>query len=69
MPPAIFELGYFLGKLGRERVCALYEDGVEIPSDYKGVVFVPLDSKGSWNLAVFKELKEAGFKIDLNKIL
>lgn len=65
----IFELGYFLGRLGRERVCALYEDGVEIPSDYKGVVFESLDSKGNWKFAITKELKEAGFKIDLNKIL
>jgi predicted nucleotide-binding protein len=39
----ILELGFFLGRLGRERVCALYEEGVEIPSDYDGVLFVPLD--------------------------
>ncbi|MFH1259507.1 MAG: nucleotide-binding protein, partial [Elusimicrobiota bacterium] len=32
----IFELGYFIGKLGRARVCALYEEGVEFPSDYEG---------------------------------
>ena len=33
----IFELGFFVGKLGRKNVCALYEDGVEIPSDFQGV--------------------------------
>ncbi|MCH7772051.1 MAG: nucleotide-binding protein, partial [Bacteroidetes bacterium] len=32
----ILEMGFFLGKLGRARVCALYEEGVEIPSDYQG---------------------------------
>ena len=36
----IFELGYFIGKLSRKRVCALYIDGVEIPSDYSGVLFI-----------------------------
>jgi predicted nucleotide-binding protein len=38
----IFELGFFIGKLGRDRVCALYEEGVEVPSDYQGVVFYPV---------------------------
>lgn len=65
----ILELGYFLGKLGREKVCALYEDGVEIPSDYQGVVFESLDKKGNWKFSVARELKEAGFDVDMNKIL
>ncbi len=29
----IFELGFFIGKLGRERVCALTKGDVEIPSE------------------------------------
>jgi predicted nucleotide-binding protein len=37
----ILELGFFLGKLGRMRVCALHQAGIEIPSDYSGVLFVP----------------------------
>jgi predicted nucleotide-binding protein len=37
----ILELGYFLGKLGRERVCCLYKNGVEIPSDINGVLYIP----------------------------
>jgi len=65
----IFELGYFIGTLGRERVFALYEEGVEIPSDYTGVIFELLDSKGNWKFAISKELKEVGFEIDLNEIL
>ena len=32
----IFELGFFIGKLGRNRVCALTSGEVEIPSDYSG---------------------------------
>lgn len=42
----IFETGYFIGKLGRERVIILFEDGVEKPSDYNGVVYISLS--GNW---------------------
>jgi hypothetical protein len=63
----IFEFGYFLGKLGRGRVCALYKEGVEIPSDYSGIVYIPMDSRGGWQLLVAKEIKQAGMEIDLNK--
>jgi len=65
----ILELGFFLGKLGRKRVCALYEEGVEIPSDYDGVIFVPLDKNGAWHLPLARELKAAGLSIDLNKAI
>src|ERR1700747_2078931 len=36
----ILELGYFIGKLGRNRVCALYEPDVEMPSDITGMGYV-----------------------------
>jgi len=64
----VMELGYFLGKLGRDRVCPLYEDTVELPSDYEGIVYIPLDSSGKWKIDIVKELKAAGFKVDANKI-
>jgi predicted nucleotide-binding protein len=63
----ILELGFFLGKLGRNRVCALHQEDVEIPSDYNGVLFLPLDRAGAWRLALARELKAAGLDIDLNK--
>jgi predicted nucleotide-binding protein len=62
----IFELGYFIGKLGRDHVTALYQSDVEIPSDYSGVAFVPLDTRGAWKFELAKELKNAGFDIDMN---
>jgi predicted nucleotide-binding protein len=65
----ILELGFFLGKLGRKRVCALYQHGVEIPSDYTGVVFVPLDVSGAWRLTLAREIKAAGLDVDLNKAM
>jgi len=62
----IFELGYFIGKLGRDRVTALYAPNVEIPSDYSGVLFTGKDDRGAWRLELARELKAAGFPIDLN---
>ena len=62
----IFELGFFAGKLGRDRVCALIKDEVEIPSDFYGVVYVPLDHSGGWKLKLASELKQAGFEVDTN---
>lgn len=64
----ILELGYFIGRLGRERVCALYEDGVELPSDYEGVVFVRIDPAGGWRFELARELRAAGIEVDLNAV-
>lgn len=65
----ILELGYFMGKLGREKVCALYSEGVEVPSDYHGVLYIQIDKNGTWKYRLVKELREAGFTIDANKII
>ena len=67
----IFELGYFIGKLGRDHVMALYEqvDELEIPSDYNGVLYVPFDAKGSWKFEIVKELNAVGISVDANKII
>ena len=65
----VFELGFFIGKLGRERVCVLYEQDVEIPSDYDGVVYVPKDERGAWKQDLAKELNAAGIPVDMNKMM
>lgn len=64
----VFELGYFIAKLGRQRVQALYAEGVELPSDYQGVLYTQLDNAGAWKLKLAKEMKAAGIDIDLNKL-
>ncbi len=38
----IFETGFFIGKLEKKNLIVLYKDGVEIPSDHSGVIFLPL---------------------------
>lgn len=64
----ILELGFFLGKIGRDKVCVLYKEGVEIPSDYQGVLYTVYDSRGAWRPKLADELKHAGFAVDLNKV-
>jgi predicted nucleotide-binding protein len=32
----VLEMGFFYGRLGRDHVAVLYEDGVELPSDTDG---------------------------------
>jgi len=70
----IFELGFFLGYLGRGRVCALMKEHekrgeIDAPTDYKGVLYIPLDEKGAWRIDLAKEMKSAGLPVDMNKIL
>ena len=65
----ILELGYFIAKLGRNKVMPLYEDGVELPSDISGVLYTKIDSSENWKFRVLKELKSAGFDVDANKVL
>lgn len=63
----LLELGYFIGRLGRSRVCALKRGEVEIPSDFAGMVWVQMDNGSGWKLALANELKAAGHHVDLNK--
>lgn len=65
----IMELGFFIGSLSRKRVCPLYTSGVELPSDMSGVVYTEIDKAGNWKIKLAKELKSAGYEIDVNKII
>lgn len=64
----LLELGYFLGYLGRDRVCALNRGQVEIPSDFAGVVWTSMNDEG-WKQALSRELQDAGYEIDWNKVM
>lgn len=67
----VFELGYFIGKLGRERVFPLYEtlENFEIHSDFAGVVLVPFDTKGTWKMDLGKELEALGVVVDWSRLM
>lgn len=65
----VFEHGYFVGKLGRNHVCCLYEEGVELPSDLNGIIYIPADKNLSWQTTIAKEMKAVGLAIDMNKLI
>ena len=64
----VFELGFFIGKLGRNKVVVLHKvvEHFEMLSDFQGVIFEPY--KDGWEFKVAKEIKAAGFDVDLNKL-
>ena len=65
----VFEFGYFLGRLGRSKVCCLYTGDVEMLSDWSGVLYIKADVEGAWKLSLAGELKAAGFDVDANRLL
>ncbi|MFL4399671.1 TIR domain-containing protein [Citrobacter portucalensis] len=65
----LLELGFFIGHLGRDKVCALKKGAVEIPSDFAGVVWEHMDDNNGWKQSFSRELEAAGYTIDWNKVM
>ena len=61
----VFEHGFLIGKLGRNRVSALVKDDIEKPGDISGVVYINYDG-ANWSIEIAKELRDQGYSIDLN---
>ncbi len=59
----IFELGYFIAHLGQSRVCALVTPGLETPSDFDGIVYIPMAEDSRWKCELKRELKAAGMPL------
>jgi predicted nucleotide-binding protein len=63
-PNVIFEFGYFVGKLGRSRVCCLYTGDVALPSDVGGMIYKKYThSVEEVAFGIIKDLKASGFQI------
>lgn len=65
----VFEFGYFIGLLNRDKTCALKKGGIEIPSDWHGIVYIDVDKDRNWNISLAKEFESAGLNVDFNKLL
>lgn len=65
-PNVIFEFGYFIGKLGRSRVCCLHKGNVSVPSDLNGLVYKKVEGAiESQGYSIIKELIAAGYRINM----
>jgi predicted nucleotide-binding protein len=62
----ILELGFFIAAIGRQRVAALHEAEVEIPSDIAGLLYTSLES--NWKHDLFREMRAAGISVDYNNV-
>lgn len=63
---AMFELGHFVGKLGKGHVCVLHMTDVNFPKNVPGVTVRPIVVKlEEASLSILKELKSVGIKINL----
>lgn len=65
----VFEHGYLIGKLGRDRVCALVKQDVDTPGDISGVVYKSMDTAGAWRTEILREMKNVGIAVDASKLL
>lgn len=65
----VFEHGYLIGKLGRQRVSAIVKGDIETPGDIAGVVYIKFDDANAWKVTLAKDMKGAGILVDLNKFL
>ena len=67
-PNVIFEFGYFVGKLGRSRVCCLHTGGVSLPSDVSGMIYKSYQSNiEEAGVSIMRDLKVAGYDISLDQ--
>jgi predicted nucleotide-binding protein len=65
----VLEIGYFIGRLGREKVRLLRKGDVVIPSDLQGILYEIYDEKGAWRINLLKELQAAGLPIDSKEVI
>jgi len=62
----IFEFGYFIAKLGRNKVCCLYKEGTSLPTDISGVAYKKIINKvEEVAFAIQKDLKAAGYNVNI----
>lgn len=63
----VFELGLFVGLLGRERVAALHTPSIELPTDFFRVAYIDLTY--SYQIELAKELNAAGIEAPVDRTL
>lgn len=64
-----FELGILVGRLGKDKVCGLVKEKLDILANYSGISYVLHDVAGAWKFMMIRQLKTAGFDVDANLAL
>lgn len=60
-PNVIFEFGYFVGRLGRNKVCCVYTGDVSLPSDVSAMIYKKyISSVEEVAYSITKDLKAVG---------
>ncbi len=63
---AMFEIGHFVGKLGKNRVCVLHMSDVNVPKNIPGVITKSIVVKlEEASFGLLKDLKAQGYQINL----
>lgn len=65
----VLEIGYFLGRIGKERLRMIVKDDVEIPSDLQGILYERHDASGAWKMKLLKEMRAVGIFVDLASVV
>ena len=65
----VFEHGYLIAKLTRERVCAFVKGDVEIPGDISGMIYTTMDALGAWKQSLVKNMNAVGLEADISRLL
>lgn len=62
----IFEMGFFAGVLGRDKVIVLYQpdERFEFPSDILGIYYTAYRDDNKWKQELKSHLKKIGFQMD-----
>jgi predicted nucleotide-binding protein len=64
----VFELGFFIGKLGTPNVAALVKGHIERPSDFDGIGYIDFDPNGEWKRLLAREMHDAQIPFDASKV-
>lgn len=56
----VLELGFFLDKFGRSRMCLIQRGNIEVPSDLGGVIYTAT-GEANWKEGLRTELRAAGY--------
>lgn len=65
----VFELGFFIGKLGSPNVAAMVKGDIERPSDFNGIAYIAHDNAGQWKTTLAREMRHAKVPFDATKVL